>query len=127
MGAVMALDEETPNATLVTRVALAAALRGDPATAIEDLDAGRPREALNSRHAVQEWKSLSVILVTRREGPNGEALLGEEHTTPVSTQVVLGQQLMTLVRLQREMTISGNDETKRPDRKVLDETNLQVP
>jgi hypothetical protein len=127
MGAVMALDEETPNATLVTRVALAAALRVDPATAIEDLDAGRPREALNSRHAVQEWKSLSVILVTRQEGPNGEALLGEEHTMPVSTQVVLGQQLMTLVRLQREMTISGNDETKSPDRKVLDETNLQVP
>jgi hypothetical protein len=66
-------------------------------------------------------------LVTRQEGPNGEALLGEEHTMPVSTQVVLGQQLMTLVRLQREMTISGNDETKSPDRKVLDETNLQVP
>tara|TARA_B100000579_G_scaffold50769_1_gene35354 strand:- start:872 stop:1255 length:384 start_codon:yes stop_codon:yes gene_type:complete len=127
MGAVTALDEETLNATLATRAALAAALRVDPATAIEDLDARRPREALNSRHAAQEWKSLSVILVTRQEGPNGEALPGEEHIMPVSTQAVLGQQLTTLVRLQREMTISGNDETKSPDREVLDETKLQVP
>jgi len=91
MGAVTALDEETLNATLATRVARAAALRVDPATAIEDLDARRPREALNSRHAAQEWKSLSVILVTRQEVPNGEALPGEERTMPVSIQVVLGQ------------------------------------
>jgi hypothetical protein len=114
MGAVMALDEEMPNARPATRVAPEAAHRAHLVTAREVRGAGHLTAVRNSQRADQGWKSPNATLGTKREVLSGEVSLVGEHIMPVSTPVDLGQKLTILAHRLPEMRISGSDETRSP-------------
>lgn len=115
MGAVMALEEETPTARMAIGIAPEAAHQAHPVTARKVQGAGHLTAVRKSQLADQGWKSPNAILGTRRAVLSGEVLLVGEHIMPVSTPVVLGQKLTILALRLPEMRISGSDETRSPE------------